>query len=60
MKLFQFLPGKISSFQGRFYDYREGETWSYRIEHPQARILIDQGSHLHSGKPLSPAILIIF
>lgn len=43
----KFLPGEIyETFNYKFYDYREGEIWSYRIEHPRARLIIDQGSHL--------------
>jgi L-ascorbate metabolism protein UlaG (beta-lactamase superfamily) len=43
----KFLPGEIyESFSYHFYDYREGEIWSYRIEHPKARLIVDQGSHL--------------
>ena len=42
----KFLPGEVSeSFHFEFYGYREGETWGYRIEHPEGKILLDQGSH---------------
>ena len=38
-----FLEGKILSKNSlQFYDYREGETWSYLIEHPKATIYFDQ------------------
>jgi L-ascorbate metabolism protein UlaG (beta-lactamase superfamily) len=43
----KFLPGLIEeTFSSGFYDYHEGEIWSFYIEHPQGRILIDQGSKL--------------
>jgi len=42
----KFLPGEVSdSFHFEFYGYREGETWGYRIEHPNGNLLLDQGSH---------------
>jgi len=48
MKLFHFMPGKIDqNFKAQFYDYKEGETWAYYVEHPDGRILVDQGSHEH-------------
>ena len=53
----KFLPGLVSElFHFNFYDYHEGEIWAYRIEHPEANLLIDQGSHffqdlkVYSGK----------
>lgn len=46
----KFLPGEIrESFGFRFYDYREGETWGYRIEHPAGTWVVDQSSHLYPG-----------
>jgi hypothetical protein len=53
----KFLPGLVSEmFHFNFYDYKEGEIWAFRIEHPEGNILIDQGSHffpdlkIYSGK----------
>jgi L-ascorbate metabolism protein UlaG (beta-lactamase superfamily) len=41
-----FLPGAVSQdFDFNFYDYKEGDVWSYRVEHPLGRILFDQSSH---------------
>ncbi len=38
-----FLPGKITSLVNlNFYDYREGETWSYLIEHENGNLYFDQ------------------
>ncbi len=47
---FHFLAGLVpENFQFGFYDYREGEVWCYRIEHPEGKIFIDQGSHFFEG-----------
>ena len=35
------------SLSGKFYDFIEGEVWSYRVEHPNAAFIVDQGSHFH-------------
>lgn len=41
----KFLPGPIrDDFHFEFYGYREGETWGFRIEHPEGNLLIDQTS----------------
>lgn len=41
----KFLPGPVpDDFQYEFYSYREGETWGFRIEHPEGNLLIDQSS----------------
>ena len=39
-----FLGGKIESFKGDFYDYREGEVWMFIIEHPEGITIFDQSS----------------
>ncbi|NDG84912.1 MAG: hypothetical protein EBX52_07735 [Proteobacteria bacterium] len=45
----KFLPGEVpADFHFEFYGYREGETWGYRIEHPEGNVLIDQGSHSYA------------
>lgn len=42
---FSFLPGKVSQdFDFGFYDYKVGDTWFYLIEHPDGKILFDQGA----------------
>ncbi|MCM0606554.1 MAG: MBL fold metallo-hydrolase [Xanthomonadaceae bacterium] len=46
--LFHFLPGEIApGFDFKFYQYREGETWNYFIEHLLGNILFDQGGRFH-------------
>jgi L-ascorbate metabolism protein UlaG (beta-lactamase superfamily) len=46
----RFLPGPVpADFDFKFYQYREGEVWGYRVEHPAGHILIDQGSHFFEG-----------
>lgn len=46
--LFHYLPGEIApGFAFKFYQYREGETWNYFIEHPLGNILFDQGGRFH-------------
>lgn len=48
LSLFQFLPGEVATdFSFRFYQYREGETWNYFIEHPTGNLLFDQGGQFH-------------
>jgi L-ascorbate metabolism protein UlaG (beta-lactamase superfamily) len=40
-----FLKGPVSKdFDFDFYDYQMGDTWFYLIEHPEGKILLDQGS----------------
>ena len=40
-----FLKGPVSKdFDFNFYDYQMGDTWFYLIEHPEGKILLDQGS----------------
>lgn len=47
---FRFLPGLVpEDFSFGFYQYREGEVWCYRIEHPEGKLFIDQGSHFFEG-----------
>ena len=47
--MMKFLPGEVpKDFDFRFWDYHEGQTWFYVIEHPEMSILIDQGAHCHS------------
>jgi L-ascorbate metabolism protein UlaG (beta-lactamase superfamily) len=41
----KFLPGPVpDDFRYAFYDYREGEVWGFRVEHPEGNLLIDQSS----------------
>ncbi len=45
-----FLPGVVpDGFHFRFYDYHEGEVWGFRIEHPEASVIVDQSSHFFPG-----------
>jgi L-ascorbate metabolism protein UlaG (beta-lactamase superfamily) len=47
----KFLPGEVpDTFKFGFYDYHMGETWFYYIEHPEVRILIDEGASPHLDK----------
>jgi L-ascorbate metabolism protein UlaG (beta-lactamase superfamily) len=40
-----FLKGPVNKdFDFNFYDYQMGDTWFYLIEHPEGKILLDQGS----------------
>lgn len=42
---YKFLQGEINeNFKSKFYQYKEGETWNFYVEHPEGNILIDQGS----------------
>lgn len=42
---FEFLPGPVpADFDFDFYDYHVGETWLYFIDHPEGKIVLDQGS----------------
>jgi L-ascorbate metabolism protein UlaG (beta-lactamase superfamily) len=53
---FEFLPGEVpETFNFSFYDYHVGETWFYYIEHPELKVLLDQGSasHLDKLKPFT-------
>ncbi len=46
----KFLPGVVADdFHYEFYGFREGETWGFRIEHPEGTLLIDQSSQLWPG-----------
>ncbi len=46
-----FLPGEVpETFNFGFYDYHMGDTWFYYIEHPELKILIDQGASAHLDK----------
>jgi L-ascorbate metabolism protein UlaG (beta-lactamase superfamily) len=46
----KFLPGAVKDdFHYEFYGFREGETWGYRVEHPEGNLLIDQSSQLWPG-----------
>lgn len=41
----EWLPGPVpKDFNFGFYDYHVGDTWFYYIEHPNGKILVDQGS----------------
>lgn len=49
--LFEFLPGDVKEdFDFGFYEYRLGQTWCYLVEHPEGKILVDQGSNPHVDK----------
>ncbi len=44
---FHFLQGEVpENFSGKFYEFYEGDTWGFVVEHPEGVILIDQGSHV--------------
>lgn len=46
----KFQHGDVpANFTSKFYEYREGETWSFYVEHPAGNILIDQGARFFSG-----------
>ncbi len=40
-----FLRGPVpDNFNFGFYDYMMGETWLYYVDHPDAKIIVDQGA----------------
>ena len=40
-----YMKGSVQNdFNFGFYDYYDGETWFYLIDHPSGKILIDQGA----------------
>ena len=46
----KFQPGPVpADFSSKFYQYNEGETYSFYVEHPLGNILIDQGSRFFEG-----------
>jgi L-ascorbate metabolism protein UlaG (beta-lactamase superfamily) len=48
---YRFLPGPIpEDFNFGFYQYHEGDTWLYYIEHPELKIVFDQGPAPHLDK----------
>lgn len=48
---FEFLPGPVPvNFNFDFYDYHVGDTWLYFIDHPEGKILLDQGSEPYIEK----------
>lgn len=48
---FHFLPGPVrEDFNFSLYDYRTGDTWFYYIEHPELKIVLDQGPIPHLDK----------
>lgn len=56
------LPGPVpEDFNFGFYQYHVGETWFYYIEHPEGKILIDQGSepYLESLKPFTNQVDVV-
>lgn len=47
---FHFLAGVVPvDFNFEFDQYREGDVYGYVIEHPDGKILVDQGSHFFEG-----------
>lgn len=59
---FEFLPGPVpEDFNFSFYDYHMGETWFYYIEHPEGKILVDQGSEpfLDNLKPFTDKVDVV-
>lgn len=45
LHLFYFLPGEVPKGADlSFWDYHVGDTWFYYIEHPEGKIVVDQGS----------------
>lgn len=47
---FHFLAGPVPvDFDFHFDQYREGEVYGYVIDHPDGKILVDQGSHFFEG-----------
>lgn len=48
LHLVPFLPGPVPTDTTlSFFDYHEGETWFFLVEHPAGTILVDQGSEAH-------------
>jgi L-ascorbate metabolism protein UlaG (beta-lactamase superfamily) len=59
---FNYLPGSVpETFDFDFYDYHVGDTWFYLVEHPEGKILIDQGSEpfLDKIKTLTKDVQVI-
>jgi L-ascorbate metabolism protein UlaG (beta-lactamase superfamily) len=59
---FEFLPGPVpEDFNFSFYGYRMGDTWFYYIEHPEGKILVDQGSEpfLDNLKPFTDKVDVV-
>lgn len=59
---FEYLPGPVpEDFNFGFYDYHMGETWFYYIEHPEGKILVDQGSEpfLDNLKPFTDKVDVV-
>ncbi len=59
----KFLPGAVpADFDFGFWQYHEGQTWFYLIEHPEKNILLDQASEsrpdLIAGKTKKIDVLI--
>lgn len=56
------LSGPVSkNFDFSFYDYHVGDTWFYLIEHPEGKILVDQGSepYLKELKPYAEKVDVV-
>lgn len=48
LHLFHFLPGEVPADTDlSFWDYHTGDTWFYLIEHPEGKIVLDQGCESH-------------
>lgn len=59
---FDFLPGPVpEDFDFGLFDYHVGDTWFYYIEHPEGKILIDQGSEpfLDKLKPFTSDVNVV-
>ena len=59
---FEFLPGPVpEDFNFGFYDYHMGDTWFYYIDHPEGKILVDQGSEpfLDNLKPFTDKVDVV-
>lgn len=48
LHLFPFLPGPVPhDCNLSFFDYHEGNTWFFLVEHPEGTVLVDQGSEAY-------------
>jgi len=47
---FHFLKGAVpENFRFGFYQYEDGDVWCWLIEHPRARVYVDQGAQFFEG-----------
>lgn len=59
---FDWLPGPVpTDFDFGMFDYHVGDTWFYYIEHPDGKILVDQGSEpfIEKLKPFTSKVDVV-